>query len=106
MQEVTDDTFADEVLASLVPVMVDFWAPSCGPCDTVEAHLRAIEAARPGALRLVKMNVDENLAVPARYGVLSLPTVILFTAGSVSAAVFGAHSHAHYKRAFEPFLEG
>jgi thioredoxin 1 len=105
MDEVTDERFADEVLASPVPVIVDFWAPWCKPCDAIEPHLRAIAADNGGRVRLLRMNVDENLAVPSRYGVLSLPTVILFAAGEAQATVFGAHSQAHYERAFAPFLE-
>jgi thioredoxin len=104
MHEVTDETFADEVLAATGTVVVDFWAPWCKPCDAIEPHLRAIEAANEG-LRLVRMNVDENFAVPARYGVLALPTVILFADGETRATVYGAHSREHYERAFAPFLD-
>jgi len=104
MDEVTDATFADEVLASPVPVIVDFWAPWCKPCAAIEPHLRAIAAEWEGKVRRVRLNVDENLAVPGRYGVLSLPTVILFAEGEPRATVFGARSRDHYERAFEPFL--
>ena len=104
MQEVTDQTFADVVLASPVPVVVDFWAPWCKPCDAIEPHLRAIAEEAAERLRLVRMNVDENLAVPARYGVLSLPTVILFAEGDTRVKVYGAQSRAHYVAAFAPHL--
>ncbi len=106
MGDVTDATFADEVLASPVPVIVDFWAPWCKPCDAIEPHLSAIEEEHEGRVRLVRMNVDENLGVPSRYGVLALPTVILFAGGEPRATVHGAHSRDHYERAFAPFLEG
>jgi thioredoxin 1 len=102
---VTDETFAQGVLASPIPVIVDFWAPWCRPCDAIEPHLRAIADARADDLRLVRMNVDENLAVPARYGVLALPTVMLFTHGETRVTVFGAHPRTHYEHAFEPFLD-
>jgi thioredoxin 1 len=105
VNEVTDETFADEVLASPVPVVVDFWAPWCRPCDAVEAHLRAMAEERAGAFRLVRMNVDENLAVPARYGVLSLPTVTLFVGGETRVTVFGAHSREHYEQTFSSLLD-
>lgn len=105
MDEVSDETFADAVLASPVPVVVDFWAPWCRPCDAIEPHLRAIAEAQDGHVRLLRMNVDENLAVPARYGVLALPTVILFSEGEARATVFGAHSRAHYEDVFRPHLE-
>ncbi len=100
MDEVTDETFADEVLASPVPVIVDFWAPWCKPCKAIEPHLHAIAGEHEGRLRLVRMNVDENLAVSGRYGVLSLPTVMLFRDGETRATIFGAHSRAHYEQAF------
>ena len=103
MDEVTDETFADEVLASPVPVIVDFWAPWCKPCTAIEPHLREMAKDRAG-LRLVRMNVDENLAVPARYGVLALPTVILFADGETRATVVGAHSRDHYERALALWL--
>jgi thioredoxin len=103
VDEVTDETFADEVLASPVPVIVDFWAPWCKPCDAIEPHLRAI-AKGYESVRLVRMNVDTNLAVPARFGVMALPTVILFAVGEPRATVYGAHSRDHYERAFAPFL--
>lgn len=102
MDEVTDETFADEVLASRGPVVVDFWAPWCKPCEAIEPHLRGLAEDR--GVRLVRMNVDENVAVPARFGVLALPTVILFADGETRATVFGARPRVHYERAFAPFL--
>ena len=103
MDEVTDETFADEVLASPVPVVVDFWAPWCRSCAAIEPHLRAIASER--GLRLVKLDVDRNLAVAGRYGVLALPTVTLFADGEARVTVYGAHSRSHYENAFAPFLE-
>ena len=102
MDEVTDETFAEEVLASPVPVVVDFWAPWCKPCDAIEPHLRAI--AEESGVRLVRVNVDANLGVPSRYGVLALPTVILFAAGEPRATVYGAHPRDHFERVFSEFL--
>ena len=104
MHEITDATFADEVLASPVPVIVDFWAPWCRPCDAIEPHLRAIAADLGSRVRLVRMNVDENLAVPGRYGVLALPTVVLFADGEPRATVHGARPRAHFERAFAGWL--
>jgi thioredoxin 1 len=105
VDEVTDETFADEVLASPVPVIVDFWAPWCKPCDAIEPHLVGIAEERGDRIRLVRMNVDENLAVPGRYGVLSLPTVMLFRDREVRETIHGAHSRAHYERAIAPLLD-
>jgi thioredoxin 1 len=104
MDEVTDATFADEVLASPVPVIVDFWAPWCKPCDAIEPHLVGIAADHGERVRLVRLNIDENLAVPGRYGVLSLPTVMLFTDGAPITTVVGAQSRSQYERAFAQFL--
>jgi thioredoxin 1 len=102
VDEVTDETFAAEVLESADPVIVDFWAPWCKPCEAIEPHLRAIAEER--GVRLVRLDVDDNLAVPSRYGVLALPTVILFADGEQQATVYGAHSRDHFERAFAPFL--
>lgn len=105
MDEVTDETFANEVLASPIPVIVDFWAPWCKPCEAIEPHLRALAEQWEGRVRLVRLNVDDNLAVSGRYGVLSLPTVILFAEGEPKATVYGARSRNHYERTFAPFLD-
>ena len=104
MTEVTDATFADEVLSSPIPVIVDFWAPWCRPCEAIEPHLRALAADWSGRVRLVRVNVDENLAVSGRYGVLSLPTVILFAAGEAKATVYGAQPRSRFERDFSPFV--
>ena len=105
MDEVTDATFADEVLASPLPVIVDFWAPWCKPCEAIEPHLRALAAQWEGRVRLVRLNVDDNLAVSGRYSILSLPTVVLFRNGDAQVTIFGARSHSHYEQAFERFVD-
>ncbi len=104
MTEVTDATFAERVLASPVPVLVDFWAPWCKPCEAVEPHLRALAEEHGGRLGLVRLNVDENLAVPGRYGVLSLPTVIVFAGGQPRARVVGAQPRRRYEAALAGLL--
>jgi thioredoxin 1 len=102
VDEVTDATFANEVLASPLPVIVDFWAPWCRPCDAIEPHLVAIAEER--GVRLVKLNIDESFATPARYGVLALPTVMLFAGGEPRATIHGAQPRSRYDDAFAPFL--
>ena len=102
--EVTDATFADAVLAAPGPVLVDFWAPWCRPCKAIEPILDELVAAAAGRVTLVRVNVDENLAVSGRYGVLSLPTVILFEDGEARATVVGAAPKRRFEAAFGEWL--
>jgi thioredoxin 1 len=102
VDEVTDETFAEEVLGSAEPVIVDFGAPGCKPCDAIEPHMRALAEER--GVRLVRIDIDQNLGVPARLGVLALPTVMLFAGGEARATVYGAHSRKHYERSFAAYL--
>jgi thioredoxin 1 len=104
MLEVTDETFEREVLRVDLPVVVDFWAPWCGPCRTVTPVFEELARDYAGRLLFVKLNVDENLETPSRYGVLSLPTAIVFDGGEPSATVVGARRRAHYERAFAHWL--
>ena len=86
---VTEQTFETEVLASEQPVLVDFWAEWCGPCHAVAPVLDQIAAER-SELKVVKLNIDEQPAVAQRYGVMSIPTLILFKDGEPVAAAVGA----------------
>jgi thioredoxin 1 len=99
---VTDSTFEEEVLQQGGRTIVDFWAPWCKPCDAIAPVLEAIAADH--GLGLVRLNIDEHIGVPSRYGVLSLPTVILFEDGEPRATVVGARPRSHYERAWEAWL--
>ncbi len=104
MDHVTSATFAGEVLASPVPVVVDFWAPWCKPCEAIEPRLRTLADTWGERARLVRVNVDEAAGIAARYGVISLPTVILFAGGEPRATVYGAQSRDRFEQAFAPHL--
>ena len=104
MLTVDASAFEREVLASPVPVIVDFWAPWCRPCDAIEPHLRDLSERWGDRVRLVRVNVDEEAGLSGRYAVLSLPTVILFVDGQPKATVYGAQPHSRYEREFAPFV--
>lgn len=89
---VGDQDFTHAVLGSDLPVLVDFWAQWCGPCHIVATVVEEIAAERAGRLRVAKLNVDENPYTAEQYGVLSIPTLILFRGGEEQGRVVGARS--------------
>jgi thioredoxin 1 len=103
LTEVTDNNFAAEVLEASQPVLVDFWAPWCGPCRIIAPHLEELDNERDD-LTVVKMNVDENPETAAKYGIMSIPTLILFKNGQVAKQVVGALPKARLQQELEPAL--
>ena len=103
VNEVTDTNFQAEVIESSDPVLVDFWAPWCGPCRMVAPVLEEIASEREN-LRVVKLNVDENQATAAQFEVLSIPTLILFKNGAVAKKVVGAYPKKKLEAELEPAL--
>ena len=103
LNDVTDATFQSEVLDSESSVLVDFWAPWCGPCRVVHPILEEMDAERED-LRVVSLNVDENQQTAARYEVLSIPTLILFKDGAIAKKVIGAMPKRRLEAELEPAL--
>jgi thioredoxin 1 len=89
LPEVTDDNFQAEVLESETPVLVDFWAPWCGPCRIIAPSLEEINEEQDN-IRVVKLNVDENQLTAAKYEVMSIPTLIVFRNGEPAKKIIGA----------------
>lgn len=87
---ISDDTFEAEVLQSELPVLLDFWAPWCGPCKMIAPVLDQLAQELDGRVKIVKMNVDENREIPAQFGVRSIPTLVVFKNGQVVANRAGA----------------
>jgi thioredoxin 1 len=104
VREVTDETFQDEVLEAETPVVVDFWAPWCGPCRAVEPVLAELEREHQGRVVFAKLNVDDNIETASRYDVLSIPTTILFAAGQPQEKVIGARPRSHYEKTWATWL--
>ena len=103
MRDVTDESFERDVLQADGPVIVDFWAPWCGPCKAIEPALEEIES-ESGRVRLVRIDIDANPRTADRYGVLSIPTVTLFAGGEPRATVHGARPKRHFVKSFGPYL--
>jgi thioredoxin len=103
LRDVTDANFKSEVLEAEGPVLVDFWAPWCGPCRVVHPVLEEIDGERED-LKILSLNVDENQQTAAQYEVLSIPTMILFKDGAIAKKVVGAMPKRRLEAELEPAL--
>ena len=104
MLEVGDETFEQEVLQAGRPVVVDFWAPWCGPCKAVEPIFAQLEEEHGQRVGFAKLDIDENPVTASRYGVLSIPTAILFEGGEPRETVIGARPRSHFEQAWAQWL--
>ena len=104
LTNVSDDNFQAEVLENEQPVLVDFWAPWCGPCRVVAPVLEEIAVEQADKLRIVKLNVDENQRTAAQFGVMSIPTMILFKNGAPAKTIVGAYPKRKLEAELEPAL--
>jgi thioredoxin len=103
LPEVTDSNFQAEVIESDIAVLVDLWAPWCGPCRIIAPHLEELAAERED-LRVVKLNVDDNPQTAAKYNVMSIPTLLLFKNGQVAHQIIGALPKNRLVQEIEPAL--
>ncbi len=104
--EVTDMSFEKEVLKSDTPVLVDFWAPWCGPCRAIGPIVEQLAGSFQGKVKFAKCNVDENPATPTRYGIRAIPTLILFKDGQVADQVTGVVGKAQLEETVNKVLAG
>ena len=105
-EAVTESTFEHEVLQADKPVLVDFWAEWCGPCHAVAPILDRIVEERAGEIKLVKVNIDEEPEIAERYGIASIPTMVLFKDGEPAAAAIGAQPKNALEAQLGPVARG
>jgi thioredoxin 1 len=103
--EFSDQNFDDDVLKSSQPVLVDFWATWCPPCRMMSPTVDALAAEYAGRAKIGKLNVDENLLVASRYGIRSIPTLLLFKAGQIQEQVVGTKPQDAIKRLLDKYLD-
>jgi thioredoxin 1 len=101
VSEVSDASFAQEVLQSKIPVLIDFWAPWCGPCKAIAPVVEELAGEYEGRLKVVKMNVDDNPQTPSQYGVRGIPNLIVFKGGQVAEQIVGAVPKAQLVKAID-----
>ena len=102
--QVSDENFDAEVIRSDLPVLVDFWAPWCGPCKFIAPVVEELAAEYAGRLKVAKLNVDDNPLTPSRYGVRGIPNLLILKGGAVKEQIIGAVPKARLTQAIESVL--
>ena len=102
--DVTAQDFENEVLKSEIPALVDFWAEWCGPCKMIAPFVDAIAEEYAGKLKVCKLNIDKDATIAAKYGVMSIPTLVLFKGGEVVEQIVGALSQQKIVEKIQPHL--
>jgi len=105
-KEFTNANFEKEVISSPIPAVVDFWAPWCGPCKAVLPSVEALAAEMAATVNIGKLNVDDNPAIAGRYGVMSIPTLLVFKGGTVVGQIVGALPKEEIRKRILAALEG
>jgi len=102
--KISDKTFEEEILKSDIPVLVDFWAEWCAPCYMVVPALENIAQDYKGKIKVAKINVDENMEIPSRHSIMSIPTLLFFKGGELKETIIGAQPQEHIIEVISKYL--
>lgn len=102
--DVTDSSWESEVINSDTPVLVDFWAPWCGPCKAMSPYIDKLAEEYDGKLKVVKLNTQDNAEIPAKYGITAIPSFVVIKGGEVANQIIGSQKYDALKKAVDPHL--